>query len=160
MKYFIRAVKYFFYFSIIVTIIMAALVFFKVIDSNIELMFRNGYNSLWHIALMFAVVSAFYPMLGFMKKEALIPGEYKDIRPAIVEYMQEKGYALETENGENLNFRLRNGINRLSRMYEDRISFIRNFSGFQVEGLRKDVVRIVYGLEYKFRNKEVEEGKE
>lgn len=134
--------------------------FFKVIDSNIELMFRNGYNSLWHIALMFAVVSAFYPMLGFMKKEALIPGEYKDIRPAIVEYMQEKGYALETENGENLNFRLRNGINRLSRMYEDRISFIRNFSGFQVEGLRKDVVRIVYGLEYKFRNKEVEEGKE
>lgn len=160
MKYFIRAVKYFFYFSIIVTIIMAALVFFKVIDSNIELMFRNGYDSLWHIALMFAVISAFYPMLGFMKKEALIPGEYKDIRPAIVEYMQEKGYALETENGENLNFRLRNGINRLSRMYEDRISFIRNFSGFQVEGLRKDVVRIVYGLEYKFRNKEVEEGKE
>ena len=134
--------------------------FFKVIDSNIELMFRNGYNSLWHIALMFAVVSAFYPMLGFMKNEALIPGEYKDIRPAIVEYMQEKGYALENENGENLNFRLRNGINRLSRMYEDRISFIRNFSGFQVEGLRKDVVRIVYGLEYKFRNKEVEEWKE
>lgn len=160
MKYFIRAVKYFFYFSIIVTIIMAALVFFKVIDSNIELMFRNGYDSLWHIALMFAVISAFYPMLGFMKKEALIPGEYKDIRQTIVEYMQEKGYALENENGENLTFRLRNGINRLSRMYEDRISFIRNFSGFQVEGLRKDVVRIVYGLEYKFRNKEVEVGKE
>lgn len=156
MKYFIRAVKYFLYFSIIVTIIMAALVLFKVIDADIELMFRNGYDSLWQIALMFAAVSAFYPMLGFMKKDALIPGEYKDIRQTVVEHMQEKGYSLETENGEDLTFRLRNGINRLSRMYEDRISFTRNFSGFQVEGLRKDVVRIVYGLEYKFRNKEGE----
>lgn len=135
---------------------MAALVLFKVIDADIELMFRNGYDSLWQIALMFAAVSAFYPMLGFMKKDALIPGEYKDIRQTVVEHMQEKGYSLETENGEDLTFRLRNGINRLSRMYEDRISFTRNFSGFQVEGLRKDVVRIVYGLEYKFRNKEGE----
>lgn len=156
MKYFIRAVKYFFYFSIIVTIIMAALVLFKVIDADIELMFRNGYDSLWHIALMFAVVSAFYPMLGFMKKETLIPGEYKDIRQEIVEHMQEKGYDLEAEKEENMSFRLRNKIHRLTRMYEDRISFTRNFSGFQVEGLRKDVVGIVYGLEYKFRNKEGE----
>ena len=71
--------------------------------------------------------------------------------------MEEKGYRLEKEDGENLTFRLKNPINRLSRMYEDRITFTRTVSGFQLEGLRKDVVRIVYGLEYKFRHNEEDE---
>ena len=37
-------------------------------------------------------------------------------------------------------------------MYEDRLTFTRSFSGFEIEGLRKDVIRIVYGLESAFRN--------
>jgi len=80
-----------------------------------------------------------------------------DLSKADFAYMEEKGYRLEKEDGENLTFRLKNPINRLSRMYEDRITFTRTVSGFQLEGLRKDVVRIVYGLEYKFRHNEEDE---
>lgn len=36
-------------------------------------------------------------------------------------------------------------------MLEDRITMTRTLGGFEVEGLTKDVVRIIGGLEYKFR---------
>ena len=66
--------------------------------------------------------------------------------------MQEKGYRLEKEEGENLTFRYRGAVGRLLKMYEARLTFTRSFSGFEIEGLRKDVIRIVYGLESAFRN--------
>lgn len=154
MKYIVRAIKYFFYFSAIITIIMAIMVMLKLVGPDVETMFRNGYDSLWQIAIMFATVAAFYPMFGFMKKDALIPGAFDEIRGDIVAFMNERGYKLEKEDGENMSFRLKSTVNSLSRMCEDRITFTRNVSGYQLEGLRKDVVRLVNGLEYKFRHNE------
>ena len=58
LKYIVRAIKYFFYFSIIMIVIMSILVLAHVVDGNIETMFRDGYNSLWEIGLMFAAVTA------------------------------------------------------------------------------------------------------
>lgn len=152
LKYIVRAIKYFFYFSIIMIVIMSILVLAHVVDGNIETMFRDGYNSLWEIGLMFAAVSAVYPVFGFVKKYAVIPGEYSEIRPTVIKYMESKGYRLEHEEGENMTFRNRLFINKLSRMYEDRITFTRELGGFSVEGLRKDTIRIIYGLENEFRS--------
>lgn len=72
MKYFIRAVKYFFYFTILFVVIMAALVFIGVVKADVSLMFRDGYKSLWQIALLFAFVSAFYPRFGFIKRSVIL----------------------------------------------------------------------------------------
>lgn len=152
LKYIVRAIKYFFYFSFIMIIIMSVLVLAHVVDGNIETMFRDGYNSLWEIGLMFAAVSAIYPMFGFVKKSTAIPGEFSEIRPTIVKYMESKGYKLEREEGENMTFRNRMFLNKLSRMYEDRITFTRELGGFSIEGLRKDTIRIIYGLENAFRS--------
>lgn len=154
LKYIVRAIKYFFYFSILLIVILAILVFAHIIDGNIETMFRNGYDSLWQIAIMFACVSAIYPIFGFMKKSTSIPGEYSDIRGKVVEYMENHGYKLESEEGENLTFRRRSILNKLTRMYEDRITLTRELGGFQVEGLRKDAIRVIFGLEHAFRNDE------
>ena len=52
MRYFVRAVKYFFYFTILFVVIMAALVFVGVVKADVSLMFRDGYKSLWQIALL------------------------------------------------------------------------------------------------------------
>ena len=57
MKYLIRAVKYFLYVSILATVMILVLVAAKVIKSDVNLIFRNGYDSLWQIALLFALVS-------------------------------------------------------------------------------------------------------
>ena len=151
MRYFVRAVKYFIYFSVLFAVIIAALVFAGVVKADISLMFRDGYRSLWQIALLFAFVSAFYPKFGFIKRSVLLNGEYSLLRGGIVEYMEARGYRLENEDGENLTFRLRSKFSALFKMFEDRITLTRKLGGFEVEGLTKDVVRIVGGLEYKFR---------
>ncbi len=151
MKYIIRAIKYFFYYIFLFVVILGALVLLDLTEGNIASMFKNGYDSLWQIALMFAAVASVYPLFGFMKKDAVIPGEYGQIRGEVVSYMEDKGYRLESEDGENLTFRLRSAGARIARMCEDRISFSRQMAGFRVEGLRKDVVRLVLGLEHKMR---------
>lgn len=154
MKYIVRAVKYFLYIIILLVLMMVILILLKVVDADISTMFRNGYDSLWQIALMFACVAAVYPTFGYMKKETLLPGEFAQLRPGILDYMQLRGYELEKEEGENMTFRLRGVAGRITRMLEDRITFKRVFGGYELEGLRRDVVRLGYGLEHKFRKEE------
>lgn len=150
MKYIVRAAKYFLYFCFLLAVIILLLVAIHAVPANPELIFKNGYDSYWQIALMFAAVSAFYPKFGFMSKDLRVPGEYSESRDKIVEYMESRGYGLETEEGENMTFRLRSTFGKISKMYEDRITMTRMISGFTIEGLRKDVVRIYSGLEAKF----------
>ena len=66
--------------------------------------------------------------------------------------MENRGYRLESENGENMTFRNRSILNRITRMMEDRITFTRTLGGFELEGLRKDTIRVIYGLENALRN--------
>ena len=153
-KYIVRAIKYFFYFTFLLALFLSVLVLAGVVESNIETMFRGGYRSLLSIALMFICVSSVYPVFGFVRKSAIIPGEYKGIRDGIVDAMESRGYILEKEEGENLSFRLKSTLNKITRMYEDRITFTRELGGFSVEGLRKDAIRIIYGIESRFRKDE------
>ena len=156
MKYIIRAVKYFFYFFILLAIMLGILVLAHVTDANnIEELFKDGYNSLVKIAIMFGCISAIYPLFGFQKKDAIVPGEYREIRTSVIEFMESRGYRLESEQEQNLTFRYRSPVNRFFRMFEDRITMTRSISGFEVEGLRKDVIRIVYGLEQKMKTPEI-----
>lgn len=66
--------------------------------------------------------------------------------------MENRGYRLESEKGENMTFRNRSLLNRITRMMEDRITFTRTLGGFELEGLRKDTIRVIYGLENALRN--------
>lgn len=147
MKYIVRAVKYFFYFCFLLALILTVLVLIRAVPADLEQIFVNGYDSYWQIALMFAAVSAFYPMFGFMKKDILVPGEPAEHRAAILEYMEGRGYMLEKEDGGVMTFRLRSTFGRIAKMYEDRITLSRYVSGYTVEGLRRDVVRIGNGLD-------------
>ena len=154
MKYIVRALKYFVYISLIVTIILAVLVALKLVSSDINVMFRNGWGSILQIALMFLAVSAIYPRFGYTKRGVRVPGSYAEIRDKVVSFMEERGYELETEEGENLTFRLRNKFNRAARTWEDRITLTRELAGFYMEGISKDVARLASALEFKFRNPE------
>ena len=48
-----------------------------------------------------------------------------------------------------MTFRLKSHGARLARRYEDRITLEQTADGLSVEGLRKDVVRIVSRMEYR-----------
>ena len=149
MKYFIRAVKYFFYFAFLTTAIVLVLVATGMASSDINELFEGGYNALWKMAIFFAIVGAVYPKLGFISRKMYIQKGKDEIRDATVEYMSERSYGFESETPDSMTFRYRGTIGRLTRMYEDRIILTRTEDGYIMEGLRKDVMRLATGLEYR-----------
>ena len=149
MKYFIRAVKYSFYFAFLTTVIVLALVATGLASGDINELFEGGYNALWKMAIFFAVVGAVYPKLGFISRKMYVSKDKDQIRAEVVEYMSERMYGFESETDDSITFRYRGALGRLTRMYEDRIVLTRTEDGYTMEGLRKDVMRLATGLEYR-----------
>jgi len=147
MRYIVRAVKYFFYCVAIVALILFVLSLAGMIGSDPEQLFVNGYDSYWQIALMFAAIAAVYPSFGYMRRMIHIPGELSEIKGPVLSAMEVKGYQLERQDGEDLVFRARSPWKRFTSMYEDRITMKRTVDGFELEGLRRDVVAVAYYVE-------------
>ncbi len=151
MRYVIRAVKYFLYIVVLVTLILTVLALSGFVSSDINVMFRNGWKSVWLILAVFAFVSAFYPRFGYGRRQVHITGEYSQIRQGVIDFMTEHGYRLEKELGEDLFFRSTSAARRIARVWEDRITLERCLGGFVLEGPAKDIVRLAGGLDYRFR---------
>lgn len=148
MKYFIRSVKYFFYFSFWTTVIVLVLVATGLASGNINEIFEGGWNAIWKIAIFFAIVAAVYPKLGFITRDMEIDRNLPDIREEVIRYMEGRGYALESESPETMSFRFRRITGRLMKMNEDRLVITRTGNTCTMEGLRKDVMRVSSGLSY------------
>lgn len=152
MKYIIRALKYFLYIAILLTIFVFLLYAFKFVGGSVDEIFRNGTKSIWQIAIIVGVFSVIYPSLGYGTRKAIIMGKYEQIRPGVIEVMEAGGYKLEKEEGENLSFVKSSPFKRLLSMYEDRLRFTRSMTGFEIEGRVKDLVRVISLLETRFRS--------
>ena len=150
MKYFIRAVKYFFYFALLSTALITALVVIGAVENNINSIFAEGYNSIWKIAIFYAVISAIYPKLGFITRQVSVNREWKDIRDEAITFFCERRYELESETPEKITFRIKGTAGKFSKMFEDRITVTRVSDGYTFEGLRKDVLRLGASFENKF----------
>ena len=147
MRYFIRSVKYFFYFAFLTTAIILALVLIGAVEGNIETIFEGGYSAIWKIAVFFAVIAAVYPKFGFVTRKLDTKADWDTVRSAAISYFQEKPFKLETEGADSMAFRRRSPMGRLAKMCEDRITLTRTDEGYVLEGLRKEVFLYATGLE-------------
>ena len=147
MKYFIRSVKYFIYFSLMCAAIVCALALIGAVEGNIDSIFSEGYRSIGKIAIFFAMVAAVYPKVAFINRDIASEKDWNEMRQAILEFMKDRQYDLESETDDVMTFRLRGFAGRLSKMYEDRLTLTKTDEGYQLEGLRKDVMRLSSGLE-------------
>ena len=147
MKYLIRSIKYFIYFSLLCSVIVGALVLIGAVEGNIDSIFSEGYTSVGKIAIFFAIVAAVYPKVGFINRDIASEKDWEDMKQTAVEFMKERQYDLESETEDTVTFRFRGAIGRLSKMYEDRLTLKKTAYGYQMEGLRKDVMRLSSGLE-------------
>jgi len=147
MKYLLRSLKYFLFLLVMFALLLAVLVFAKIVEADISVMFVHGYDSLWQIALMFLGVSLIYPRFGYSKRGVRMPGETSELRPAVLEVMTARGYKLVREDADTFFFIKRQPLDRLFRVYEDGINFTRTAIGYEIEGRTKDVVRLVGALE-------------
>lgn len=153
MKYLVRAIKYFFYLLIILVVVILALVAFKVVDGDISTMFVNGYDSLWQIALVALFFALVYPKVGFSTRKAYMPGSPEQVAQTVKEVMASRGYVLETAEGDDMTFRKKGAATRMIKMWEDRLTFEKTPTGYNIEGLTREIVRVVSALEAK--NEEV-----
>ena len=149
MKYFIRSVKYFFYFAFLTTAIVVALVLIGAVEGSIDAIFEGGYSALWKIAIFFALVAAVYPKVGFIRRDIPVDREWNEIRDEVIAYMRERRYVPESEEGGKITFRFKDLAGKISKMYEDRLTLTRTPEGYALEGLRKDVLRLATGLEHR-----------
>lgn len=154
MKYFIRSVKYLFYFSFMCGIILVLTFHFSVKPEDLTLMdMLLVDNSLYKMLAFFVAVAAIYPALGFQKKEVYI-SNFKENKKQIVELFENANYVIASESATSISFKLRNPFLRVLRLCEDYVTI--DFSGNPIvmEGLRKDILRFSRGIEYICRSEE------
>ncbi len=143
MRYFIRAAKYFVQLLVILSLIIAILMVAKVVESDLSKIFVNGYDSLWQIAILMMVFSALYPRLGYARREAVIGGPDEEVYPVLERVMMAHGYSREQRTDGKICYRKAAFGDRLTRLWEDRITVDRIATGFGLEGYNRDVVRLV-----------------
>ena len=149
MKHLIRSIKYFFYFVLLTTLIICALVLTGLAEGDIDTMFRGGVSAIWKMALLFVAIAAVYPKVGFITRKISTDKSWSDMRNEVIGFMKERQYDLESEENGTVTFRQRGTANRLRRMYEDRVTITVKEDGLEMEGLRKDVFRLAANLEYR-----------
>lgn len=160
MKYIVRVIKYFVYITMVMALMLVVLSALGLVSSDINVMFRDGWNSVWKILVMFFLVSLVYPRFGYTRRTVHIPGSYDQIRDGVVSYMEEHRYRLDREEGENLTFKqsplFKNEFLRIRGLgfFNEPIQMERDFAGFIMEGATRKVTRLASGLEAKFRNPE------
>lgn len=149
MKHLVRSIKYFFYFAFLTTIIICALVLTGLADGDIDTMFRGGSSAIWKMAVFFVAIAAVYPKVGFITRKICTDRSWSETRNEVISFMKERQYDLESEENGTVTFRQKGTADRLRRMYEDRVTITVKDSGFEMEGLRKDVFRLSANLEYR-----------
>ena len=152
MRYVVRALKDLVYFAVIFFLIVGIVYLFsaqKMAGISFVGLFKEG--SLPKIALFFVAVAAIYPKLSFYKKDLLLDGGFTKHAEMVDEVMKSLDYVKETEEPGQVTYIKKGGYARLTRMYEDRITFAFDNDAATVEGYRKDLLRIISLINYRAR---------
>ena len=158
MRYFIRILKYLIYFAVIFFLMVGIIYLFssqKAAGLSFADLFKEG--SLPKIAIFFVIVAAIYPYLSFQKKELYLNGPFTKYAEMVNEIMKSLGYEVENQEEGCVTYRKASAYQRLTRMYEDRISFNTTDNPVIVEGYRKDLMRILSLINYRVRQESREQ---
>ena len=154
-KYIIRSLKYLVYFVIIFLLITGLVYFFstqKGAGLSYAEMFQEGSGI--KLIIFFVLVAASYPALGFGKRELHLNGDYSKYAAIVERAMTELEYKIESQDDKKIVFRCTIGSKRLGRMYEDAIVFNIEGNPVIIEGLRKDVARVLSTVSFRIRQSE------
>ena len=158
MRYLIRALKYLLYFAIIFVLMVGIIYLFssqRAAGLSFADLFKEG--SLPKIMLFFVAVAALYPYLSFQKKELYLNGPFTNYAEMIDEVMQSLDYVPEKKEADCVTYVKRSAYGRLTRMYEDRITFFTTDNPVIVEGYRKDLLRIFSLINHRVRQESREQ---
>ena len=92
MKYIRRSVKYFIQLTLIFTVLIAILMLSGMVEKDVAVAFRRGWDSVWMILGVFAAMSALYPRFGYTTRKVSVKGEPSELWPGVEEVMKGRGY--------------------------------------------------------------------
>ncbi|MCF0173439.1 MAG: hypothetical protein HUJ91_06925 [Bacteroidales bacterium] len=152
MKYLVRSLKYLCYFALFFIIIVLILSLLQNRNiSDFQSMFVPG--SLWKIALIFAGVSAVYPAVSYRKYKMVLEDDFEKYHDTILATMKAADYRLESEQEGEMVFRSDRAAIRLSRIWEDTITFsLKDSRLVLIDGPFRDTSRIARSVQYNFRH--------
>lgn len=145
-QYLIRSAKY-----LVWLLLLFVLVFLLMILSggsrvgpaeSLEMLFGSSRGVIMICAIVF--LALFYPRYGFVRRE--VHADLSTNRDAVLEAFSRSGYRLVDENGGGMVFRAETGLKRALLLWEDTILVVPTPSGFALEGLRKEAVKVEFRL--------------
>ena len=147
MQYLIRAIKYLFF--ILVTFSLATLIMYIFSKSDglkFTDLFQEG--SVLKMSLFFISVAAVYPLVGYLKKEVHLNGDFSEVKDEVKNIFDRGEFILTKDENNILHFRAKNLLTRTMRIFEDEIIVDYSNNPIVLEGLRKDVFRFSKSIEY------------
>ena len=153
MTYLRRAAKYFVQITIIFILIIGILMLSGMVSKDVAIAFRNGWKSIWMILGLFAAMSLAYPFFGYGKRKIHAGGDPAPMWEKIDEAMEARGYVFSgnTENG-GRKYHLGSSVNRAARLWEDTLTIESVLGGFEIEGLVRDLSRVVMTIDRKIND--------
>lgn len=145
-QYLIRSVKY-----LIWLLLLFVLVFLLMIltggsqvgpAESLQLLFGSSRGAIMICAIVF--LALLYPRYGFVRRE--VRGDLAVNREALLEAFSRSGFRLESESEAGLVFRADTGLKKALMLWEDTILVTPTETGFALEGLRKEVVKVEFRL--------------
>ena len=155
MTYLRRAFKYLIQLTLIFTVLVGILMLAGMIPLDVALAFRKGWESIWLILGIFAVMAAIYPLFGYGKRVIPSTGDPSQLWDSVEQAMEARGYikAGEGEDGSR-RYPLRSVVNRAARLWEDTVTVSPVLGGFQAEGLSRDIARVAMSIDHKLNRYE------
>ena len=142
-----RSVKYFCQLVIMFVVIIGALMALGYVQTDVNVAFRNGWTSILWIAGLFLVMAAVYPFFGYAERMVHAKGDPAGYLPGIEMAMNTRGYVPVSSEDGVYKYRLASPVNRAARMWEDTITITQVLGGFRVEGLVRDLSRVIMTIE-------------
>lgn len=143
MRYFLRALKYFFKIVIIFAAIVLVLKFIlpQYKGESIPGMFKDGMNSIYMIIGIFAVFSGIYPLLTYGKKVVPVPAG--NVKERINNAMIQRDYTLLREDETTLVY-TQSKIGLMLNNDFDAVTITLGDENIEIEGFRKEITRIYF----------------
>jgi len=147
-RYFIRVVKYFLYFSVLITL-MLAIVFYTSDRGELRYFWELiPASNAWQMALFVFAFSAINPFISFVERKVYLNHSFGQDRDALLAPILQANYQMESDNGTQFVFRHKNPFIRFMRMYEEKIILDYSNNPLLLKGMRRDVYRFARNMEY------------
>jgi hypothetical protein len=129
--------------------IMLCIIYFLSDKRDVNVTFLSMIPNTVHSAVFFVLFGIAYPLVSFVKKDAMLVRTFSEERINILNIFDSMGYELAGETDGVLTFRLKSRLVRFMRLFcEDMIEVEHNEGKVSLSGLRRDVYRLTRYIEY------------